>query len=198
MLELTLIKKHLVNTIFTISPIVWTANVNNDKLKSMRISCFGYNKKTNWKRRVKPGARGDPEHSKWRNDSRSIEQLASRINRWSTQARSNSTVGQLTDENHVFQLGRIEQKRLSPHSKSIEVHWHTHCHSNNRRAFCTAWRTWCMDVLAAVTYLRSGQELTLIRRATNDDEWRAHAGKSAGRITIKIMVNDFMLLVHGD
>lgn len=76
-----------------------------------------------------------------RNGSRTIERLASQIN----QGRSSSTVGHggqwtETDENHVFHLG---QRVVA----ALEMHWYTHCHSNNRRAFCTAWRTWwCMDV----------------------------------------------------
>lgn len=77
-----------------------------------------------------------------RNGSWSIERLASQINH----GRSSSTVehgGQWpeTDENHVFHLGQRVVRLTRNRS------WHTHCHSNNRRAFCTAWRTWwCMDV----------------------------------------------------
>lgn len=52
----------------------------------------------------------------------------------------------VTDRDRWKSRFTIWTKRCRPHSKLIEVQWHTHCHSNNRRAFCTAWRTWCIDV----------------------------------------------------
>lgn len=169
---------------------------------SWGLCALGTTEETNWKQRIKARAKDSQEYSK-RDETIPDELITSKSNQSRIEPRRiefNGWARRATDRDRWksrFSFRTHRAKRCPPHSKLIEMQWHTHYHSNNRRAFCTAWRTWCIDVwwrrriFVRVENLRwSG-----VRQMMTSGGHKRK--KSAGRIMIEIVVNDFMPFVHG-